>query len=310
MWYAACFLARRHAGDGLVVSVEVLVMKSLRAPIAALFAALPFMAACNGCGGGNLVCDSAGNCQICDAYGCHDANKGTTGSTASGSGGTGSASTGSNATTTTGTGSTSSGAMCNAATEVCDCVTKSDCPSNLYCLGGHCLAGCDHDFQCGAGKVCANGECVVGCSATSPCVTGYTCVSGACEVDTSHPECTTAADCGGMPCVGGLCTTSCTTNTDCGEGKLCDASTHTCFTDPTPKPLCGGSMMCPGVGQVCLADGYCHYPCNTLNDCKLIDNRFVACDMMICKTQEEINPQCDLSNPCPMGQNCISNKCI
>ena len=29
----------------------------------------------------------------------------------------------------------------------------------------------------------------------------------------------------------------------------------------------------------------------------------------ICKTQAEIDPQCDLSMPCPSGKNCVSNVC-
>ena len=287
-------------------------MTSLRATAVAVFAALPFMAACNGCNGGDLVCDNAGHCQICDSFGCHDANQGTTAGTTSGGGGTGGhASTGTNtgSTTATGTGSTGSGSTCDPSTMACDCKVKSDCPSTEYCINGHCLAGCDHDFQCGVGKVCDNGACVNGCSATAPCATGYVCTNGACEVDTSHPQCTSPTDCGGMPCVNGLCTTGCKTNTDCGAGKLCDAGTHTCFDDPTPKPLCGGMMMCPGAGQVCGPDGYCHYPCSTVAECKLHDSRFVACDMSICKTQDELMPQCDLANPCPNGQSCISNHC-
>jgi hypothetical protein len=59
-----------------------------------------------------------------------------------------------------------------------------------------------------------------------------------------------------------------------------------------------------------MADGYCHYPCTSLQTCKLIDNRFEGCDQGFCKTAEELNPECTISKPCPVGQDCISNKCL
>src|SRR4051812_37300131 len=92
---------------------EVLVMTSLRAPLAAFFLALPLMAGCNGCGGGDLVCDDSGHCQICDGYGCHDANQGpsTTGS-ASASGGAGGGQS-----TVTGTGGTGGNTSCEPSKE-------------------------------------------------------------------------------------------------------------------------------------------------------------------------------------------------
>jgi hypothetical protein len=48
----------------------------------------------------------------------------------------------------------------------------------------------------------------------------------------------------------------------------------------------------------------------TTQECKLIDNRFEACDMGVCKTIEEIAPECTLSMPCPDGLDCISNQCL
>ena len=69
-----------------------------------------------------------------------------------------------------------------------------------------------------------------------------------------------------------------------------------------------GTGQCP-TGEVCESDGFCHYPCTSLNQCKLIDNRFVACDG-VCKTDQEVNPQCTLTMPCPTGKTCISNTCL
>jgi len=275
---------------------------------AAAFFSLPLATACNGCNNSEVVCDALNHCQICNAYGCHDVEPGsTTGTSSGGSGGSGngsSVSTGAMPET-----SSSSGMACDPSTTTCACSTKADCPSDLYCIDGLCLDGCNHDFECGAGQVCADGKCVSGCNDTTACATGYTCVNGGCEPDPTNPECTTPTDCAGQPCVDGFCTTGCTKNADCPAGQLCNDASHTCFDDPTPKQLCGGSEMCPGQGQVCGADGYCHYPCSDVNECKLIDNRFVACDMSICKTEEEVNPECDLDNPCPNGQSCVSNTC-
>jgi hypothetical protein len=50
---------------------------------------------------------------------------------------------------------------------------------------------------------------------------------------------------------------------------------------------CNSMMPCP-TPQVCETDGFCHYPCNTVTDCKLYDNRFVACVGGVCKTQQEL----------------------
>jgi hypothetical protein len=61
---------------------------------------------------------------------------------------------------------------------------------------------------------------------------------------------------------------------------------------------------------VCLADGFCHYPCTSLSECQHIDNRFVACVSGYCETQEEVSPECTLTNPCPAGKTCISNTCF
>jgi hypothetical protein len=289
------------------------VSSSSRGPLAYLLLAMPIVAAgCNGCNSGNLVCDANGECTICDSYGCHSANPEPNGSTGQGQGGNGQggggqggSGQGGGSTTQTGTGG---GPACDPATTTCSCTDVSQCAPGDSCLGGLCLPGCNHDYECGVGKVCANGLCTAGCSTEVTCATGYKCVAGACLVDAQNPQCTGPSDCGGMLCVGGLCTTACKANKDCAPGELCDSVTGSCFPDPTPKPVC--TSTCPGAGQVCGADGYCHYSCTTVNACKLIDNRFVACDAGFCKTQEEVSPDCDLTHPCPNNGTCISNKCV
>jgi hypothetical protein len=69
-------------------------------------------------------------------------------------------------------------------------------------------------------------------------------------------------------------------------------------------------VKCTGVGQQCAADGYCHYACSNVPECKLHDSRFVACDEGYCKTAEEVEPECTIDHPCKAGKNCISNKCL
>jgi len=57
-------------------------------------------------------------------------------------------------------------------------------------------------------------------------------------------------------------------------------------------------------------DGDCHYQCQTLEDCKLIDARYDGCDQGECKTDAELNPTCTFSMPCQDGSHCVSNTCV
>jgi hypothetical protein len=249
---------------------------------------------CGGCDDSSLVCDPNGqNCKLCDAYGCRDANPSVGGAGGqSGTSGSGSPSCDQNATT-------------------CPCASTSDCTNGLVCVNSLCIDGCQFSYECGAGNVCLNGGCAAGCDAQTPCAKGYTCQNGACQIDPQNPECTAQIPCPqpGYICKNGLCTTQCDVNADCSPGTICDSASHSCIADPSPKPTCSDVVKCTGVGQVCLADGYCHYPCNSVNECQLIDSRFVDCVSNICKTQEELKPPCVLKTDCMAGQNCISNKC-
>ncbi len=244
-----------------------------------------------------LICDDEGNCQLCDGYGCQPANPATGGG---GPGGGSSTSSSSSGTT-----------QCDPQTTACPCATTAECPSGTQCIQGLCIDGCDFSYECGPGKVCVDGACAEGCDATSPCSIGYKCVNGACLPDPLNPECSPQNPCpSGQICSGGFCTTGCTTTADCAPDEICDGANHVCIPDPSPNPVCGGNLMCPGVGQVCLDDGFCHYTCADVNQCKLIDNRFVACDQGVCKTAEEVDPECTIDNPCPPGKSCVSNKCL
>ena len=254
---------------------------------------------CGGCDDASLTCDAEGkNCQICDGYGCHPADPNTAG----GTGGAG----GSAVTTSTSTGTPA----CDPTQTTCPCDAENKCDSGTQCVNGLCVAGCDFTYECGADKVCVNGQCAPGCDAENPCAAGYTCTAGACIVDPSNPQCSAAVPCpAGQLCASGLCTSACNGNADCPSGQICNAGTGTCISDPSPKPACGDTVKCTGQGQECADDGYCHYPCTTVPECKLHDSRFVACDKGICKTAEEVEPECTIDNPCKAGKNCISNKC-
>jgi hypothetical protein len=253
---------------------------------------------------GSLVCDSAGTCQICDAYGCRPANPNV-------GGGGGTSSTSDSTSTSTSTGTGGAPPSCDPTVTTCPCDANNKCADGKQCISGLCIDGCNFSYECGAGKVCANGACVPGCDTNTPCSAGYTCKSGACVLDPSNPMCGPSNPCPtGQICgSNGQCTTACTTNADCASGQVCDGATNQCIPDPSPKPTCDAQKPCPG-SQVCQADGFCHYPCTSVTQCKLIDNRFVACDQGICKTDEEVNPECTLSKPCPAGKTCISNKCL
>jgi hypothetical protein len=72
--------------------------------------------------------------------------------------------------------------------------------------------------------------------------------------------------------------------------------------------VCSSNLPCPA-GEECGTDGFCHYPCTSTSACQLIDTRFVACNDGVCKTEEEVDPQCTLEVPCPAGKTCVSNVC-
>lgn len=286
-------------------------LSSLRPTSMWLGAALVFgalAAAAAGCSGeATLMCDANGeNCQICDGYGCRPANPETSGSGGAGGKGTG----GSGGVGGQGTGGTGGAATCDAKLSTCPCDASDSCSDGKTCVNGLCIDGCNFSYECGPGSVCFNGACVDGCSTQNPCDAGYVCTDGGCVQDTMNPQCSDSVPCTeGQICVDGLCTTGCDVNADCAPGEICDGAAHACIADPSPKPICNSAMPCPAP-QICQTDGYCHYPCATVTECKLVDNRFVACDQGVCKTQEEVAPECSLSMPCPAGKNCVSNKCL
>lgn len=256
-----------------------------------------------GCGGGgsSLVCDDAGlDCQVCDALGCRPATMGTGGS------GSGGAATGGSG--VTGGGGVGGSAPCDPQEATCPCVDGA-CTDGKQCIDGLCITGCNFTYQCAAGDVCDNGACVPGCGTTVPCPTGYSCENGACALDPTDPQCSATVPCpSGEICANGLCTTQCTADSQCAAGQVCNGGTHTCIDNPSPQTTCSATIPCPPP-EMCEADGYCHYPCTDLSDCKLIDNRFVACNQGVCKSQEEVDPECTLTMPCPAGKSCISNIC-
>jgi hypothetical protein len=248
----------------------------------------------------SLNCNSGGT--ICPP----DAGAGGTGGESSSS-----SSSSSSGDTTSSSSSSSSGVMpCNPAVTTCGCGPDGMCSIGLMCIDGLCVTGCNTSFECGAGKVCVNGKCEIGCSAQNPCDAGYACYKGFCIPDPTKPTCTGANPCPmGQTCVGGVCKESCMVNAECPMGEVCDSTTGGCITNPSPVPSCGPAVPCPGNGM-CGSGGYCQFGCADVNACKLIDNRFVACDQGICKTPEELNPACSLDKPCPAGQDCVSNKCL
>lgn len=255
---------------------------------------------CGGCNDSSVQCDDNGeHCLICDGYGCHaadpDPGAGGAGQGGAGQGGQGGAEP-----------------ACDAELTTCPCDQDESCADGTRCIEGLCIAGCDFSYECGADRVCVNGQCAVGCDGDTPCVqAGTVCDKGVCVLDPANPACSDTEPCGnaGELCVDGLCTTACQTHADCAEDEICNAATGVCIADPSPRPGCG-STACAAQGQQCMADGYCHYPCSTAQTCQLIDNRFVDCQAGICRTREEVAPQCTIDRPCPSGKDCISNKCL
>jgi hypothetical protein len=243
-----------------------------------------------GCGG------SSETTAPCEGEGClFDAGSGGGGG-ATGAGSAGGASDG-------------GGDGCDETLATCPCDEGGGCAAGQACVKGLCIDACTWSYECGAGRLCVDGACVDGCNAVHPCDAGYACESGACVLDPESPACDDAHPCDvGQICSGGLCTTACDTSAQCDEGQVCDGAAHACIPDPSPKPICDAAHPCP-VPQLCGFDGYCHYPCGDVAECKLVDDRYVACDQSVCKTQQEMFPECTIESPCPEGQSCVSNEC-
>jgi hypothetical protein len=241
----------------------------------------------------------------------------SSGSPAGGTGGSGAGSPGSTA--SGGTGGGGGASPCDSATSACPCELQGECVNGTLCVGGLCINPCDFSYQCGAGKVCANGQCVGQCDAVNPCAAGYKCTKGICIPDPANPECGPQKMCAdGEICVSGLCTTPCSKNADCDAGEVCDWSTGSCIDNPSAQPVCEMNNECASASpQICGEDGFCHFVCDPMSadmgvaQCKSIDTRFVKCDKGVCKTEEEVNPECTTQKPCPEpGKDCISNKCL
>jgi hypothetical protein len=247
-----------------------------------------------------------------------DVTGGMTAST--GTGGSGGSAGSSTASGGEGGGGGAGGASpCDSATAACPCKLQGECGDGALCVDGLCITPCDFSYQCGGDKVCANGECVTKCDGAFPCEAGYKCTKGICVPDPASPQCGAGVPCpSGEMCVGGLCTTACSKNADCGPGEVCEWSSGSCIEDPSAQPVCTMTAECKSViPQVCGQDGFCHFVCDPatvdmgVGQCKSIDSRFVKCDNGVCKTQEEVSPECTTQQPCKeVGKDCISNKCI
>lgn len=223
-----------------------------------------------------------------------------------------------------GGGGGASSTPCDPAMAMCPCVLQGECAIGTVCLSGTCIAPCNFDYQCPAGKLCANGACTPGCLAGSTCADpGYKCSKGVCVPDNQNPQCSATSPCpkAEQVCLGGVCAAPCSSNAQCPSGQVCDWAAGACVNDPSVKTVCSSDAQCVGAspqqcGDNANEDGFCHFICNPMGQnggvtqCKLIDSRFDYCDQGVCKTTAEVDPQCTTQNPCPLGMDCISNKCL
>ena len=185
------------------------------------------------------------------------------------------------------------------------------CSDGMTCVNGLCIDGCNFTYQCPTGKICDNGACVPGCSTAADCGAGYACTNGVCVLDPTNPTCSGTNPCpGGEVCSNGVCTTGCTMNSQCPTGDVCDGATHGCISDPSTQAECSEAKPCP-TNQACEPVGYCHYPCSTPHPVQADRQPLRRVHAQgYCQTDDEVNPQCSLTKPCPMGQSCISSKCM
>ncbi|HVY29237.1 MAG TPA: hypothetical protein VHB79_21910 [Polyangiaceae bacterium] len=111
------------------------------------------------------------------------------------------------------------------------CAFASDCPDNLVCRAGRCVAECANDAECGAGESCLDGRCQTAvvnpsnCLRSSDCKQGEQCLAGACQPlpTTPRPACAYDSDCeqAGEHCQAGVCRCECAANQDCASDQVC-----------------------------------------------------------------------------------------
>lgn len=194
------------------------------------------------------------------------------------------------------------------------------CPSGTFCqpntavpgVGGVCLptggqlpngAACQFDSQC-ISNFCNNGICGYSCNAGYICPPGTTCntASGRCQFGGNLPlgaSCSSNVQCQSGLCWFGICTARCTFDSQCPQGYFCDPTTGTCTCATKPNGFpCTSSPQCQS--GLCL-NGVCTRRCVRSSDC----NFNQVCDNGVC-----VNGQCGSQNACPIGYNCVSNRCV
>ncbi|WP_394837365.1 hypothetical protein LVJ94_10700 [Pendulispora rubella] len=167
------------------------------------------------------------------------------------------------------------------------CEFPGDCPNGKSCVNGQCLPTCKED----AGNTCGN---------------GYKCVKGVCQPEPGQPQCNVDKDCseaGNTPkCRGGRCVQACDpANPKCPDGQVCDQG-GACVPDTGPKPNCTATDLSKCRANQSCVNGFCRYPCDNSETCRLIDAR-----LSYCGTDKVCHLQCQQS--CPSPQTCIDGAC-
>ena len=168
------------------------------------------------------------------------------------------------------------GKFCDGNGACVECITGSDCASQLCqlnkCVAASCLDtvlnGMETDVDCGGGGTCAkcttNKLCLVGSDCADGICTGNHCAAPLCN-DVSKNGTETDVDCGGVDgcptCVAGK---SCKAGTDCKGGQCTGSVCLATCTDSTKNGTetdvdCGGGA-CPGCGPA--------HTCKVSGDCK------------------------------------------
>ncbi len=202
---------------------------------------------------------------------------------------------------------------CGGESGPCPCAGASDCAADQTCSAGQCVAKtnvCRYASECASGQSCVNGQCVKPCADDAACAAGSACKAGYCQPKPPTGSCTSDAQCGGTTpkCLAGRCAAPCSSDGQCGAGNYCNQGS--CAPDTRPKPICSaGDMTSCAASQSCV-DGYCKYPCQKDDDCRIIDARIGYCGTdKVCRSPDEAKPQCTSQAECSASQSCVDNRC-
>jgi Dickkopf N-terminal cysteine-rich region len=199
------------------------------------------------------------------------------------------------------------------------CLNSTDCETGNVCVDGFCenetprdpSLNCLINEHCGENGICLDGKCYGACIDSSDCGTGQICgTNGQCEEDpASGTECVNNTNCSDTSdvCLDGTCHEFCTDNDDCTNSHdRCDEGV--CVANDVVTPECYTNNGCTG-GEECF-QGVCRVPCEDEVDCIACPGNPICGLGGYCMDENDVNPECTLSEDCTDSKVCVDAMCI